>query len=233
MKKYIFAACLLAGAPALVHAQSFAEKANAFSYSKDAYLYLESGDSVIGPLQKVDYKKGLINEVKMRVNGEKQEIDISTIRTAYFPISALGRLNGALDQATTASKWEQAGLKSNLLGDGYVLFEKAPVIIKGKEEPALVQLLNPGFSDKIRVYADFNASESNSYGIGGVTLVGGDDLSYYIRKGDSPAERVRRKDFKGRIATYFGDCPTLANQLEKSYDWPSLPKYISQYSDCK
>lgn len=234
MKKYIIAAAFLVTAlPTALRAQDFMEKANAFSYSKDAYIYLESGDSIIAPLQLVDFRKGVVSKVKVRKDGEKKEIDMNAIRKVYLPISAMGKLNSALGQAVKVQKWDKSGTNVNLLNNGYVLFEKIPAIIKGKEEPVLAQLLNPGFADKIQVYADFAAAESNSYGIGGFTLAGGDDLSYYLRKGTSPAERVRRKDLKEKIATYFGDCPALAAQLEKNYDWTSLHRYIYQYSECQ
>ncbi|RYD50726.1 MAG: hypothetical protein EOP52_13390 [Sphingobacteriales bacterium] len=234
MKKRIIAVAFLAATlPTALRAQDFMEKANAFSYSKDAYIYLESGDSIIAPLQLVDYHKGVVSKVKVRKDGEKQVIDVNTIRTVYFPISAMGKLSSALGQAVKMEKWDKSGTNVNLLNNGYVLFEKIPAIIKGKEEPVLAQLLNPGFAGKIQVYADFGASESTSYGIGGITLAGGDDLSYYFRKGTSPAERVRRKDFKEKIAAYFGDCPALAAQLEKNYDWISLHRYIYQHSECQ
>lgn len=234
MKKIILSCTVLAlgSASGTVSAQEFAEKTNNVSYSKPAYIYLENGDSVVGNLTKIGYRKGLIDEVKVKVDDKKQEVDVNTIKVAYFPISAIGKLSNALNKATNLDKMQKTGVNEALIRDGYVLYEKSLAVIKGKTEPLLMQLVNPAFSDKIRVYADQFASESTSYGVGGMTLAGGDDLSYYIKKGDAPAEKVRKKDFKEKIPTLFGDCPALAEKLQQSFSWTDLPKYIYEHSNC-
>jgi hypothetical protein len=226
------ATLVVASLSGTVSAQEFAEKTNNVSYSKPAYIYLENGDSLVGNLTKIGYRKGLIDEVKIKVDDKKQEVDVNTIKTAYFPISAIGKLGNALNKATNLNKMKKTGVNEALIRDGYVLYEKSLAVVKGKTEPLLMQLINPAFSDKIRVYADQFASESASYGVGGMTLAGGDDLSYYIKKGDAPAEKVRRKDFKEKIPTLFGDCPTLATKLQKDFSWADLPKYIYEHSTC-
>ena len=225
-------ALVLASNFATVSAQEFAEKTNNVSYSKPAYIYLENGDSLVGNLTKLGYRKGLIDEVKMKVNDKKQEVDVNTIKVAYFPISAIGKLGNALEKATNLNKMQKTGVNEALIRDGYVLYEKSLAVVKGKTEPLLMQLLNPAFSNKIRVYADQFAAESASYGVGGMTLAGGDDLSYYIKNGDAPAVKVRRKDFKEMVPTLFSDCPALAERLQQKFNWTDLPKYIFEHSTC-
>ena len=234
MKKFLLSCATLAVVcvSGTVSAQEFAEKTNNVSYSKPAYIYLENGDSVVGSLTKIGYRKGLIDEVKVKVDDKKQEVDVSTIKVAYFPISNMGKLSNMMNKATDLNKTQKTGVNEALIRDGYVLYEKSMAVIKGKTEPLLMQLINPAFSDKIRVYADQFAAESNSYGVGGMTLAGGDDLSYYIKKGDAPAEKVRKKDFKEKIPTLFGDCPALAEKLQKDFTWANLAKYVYEHSSC-
>lgn len=45
-------------------------------------------------------------------------------------------------------------------------------MLKGKEEILLMQLINPAFSNKIRIYADSYATETRSFGVKGITLTG-------------------------------------------------------------
>lgn len=215
-------------------AQEFAEKNATFSYKKPAYVYLENGDSVVGVITNVGYKKGLVDEIKIKKEGEKKgaEIDINTIKKVYFPLANLAIFASKLNVATDMNKWEKSGVNEKLIRDGYVLFEKTPTVVKGKTETLLMQLINPAFSDKIRVYADPYAAESQSYGFKGINVAGGDDLSYYIKKGDQPAEKIKRKEFKEHITTFFADCPALESRLKEKYDWTDLAKYIYEHSQC-
>ncbi|MCY7356918.1 MAG: hypothetical protein LH609_05510 [Rudanella sp.] len=47
----------------------------------------------------------------------------------------------------------------------------------------LVQLVNPGFESRIRVYDDPFATETMGVGFVGVQLTGGMDKSFYLRAG--------------------------------------------------
>jgi hypothetical protein len=219
----------------LASAQEFAEKNMTFSYKKPTYVYLENGDSIIGEIAKVGYKKGLIDELKIKKEGEKKgvEVDINTIKKVYFPLATIANFASKMNVATNATKWDKTGVNERLMADGYVLYEKTATMVKKKEEVLLMQLVNPAFSNKIRVYADPYAAESNSYGIGGVKLAGGDDLSYYVKKGDQVAIKLQRKDFKENIDNLFSDCPALAARLKENSNWKDFAEYVTEHSNCQ
>src|SRR5205823_4578203 len=108
-----------------------------------------------------------------------------------------------------ASNWNKSGLNELLLNDGYILYEKSVTVLKGKEEVLLLQLVNPGFNEKIRVYGDPRASETQSFGVGPVKVAGGNDKSYYVKVGDKPAMLVKSKDFEDNVNTIFAGCAAL------------------------
>jgi len=216
-------------------AQEFAEKQGTFSYKKMAYIYLENGDSIIGDLEKVGYKKGLIDEIKVKKQGEKKgvEIDLNTVKQVYFPVANIAIGASKVNKTFDASNWNKSGLNEVLMNEGYVLYEKAVTTLKGKEEVLLMQLVNPGFNDKIRVYADPRAAETQSFGIGGVKLAGGDDKSYYVKVGDKPAIKVKSKDFADNVSTIFAGCPSLEAKLKDKAEWGDFAKYVYEHSECK
>lgn len=217
-----------------VSAQEFIAKQGTFSYKKMAYIYLENGDSIIGDLEKVGYKKSLIDELNVKKEGEKkgEEIDINTIKRVYLPVSNVAIGFSKANQPFDAGNWSKSGLNQLLLNEGYVLYEKSVTVLKGKEEVLLMQLVNPGFNDKIRVYADPRAGESQSFGVGPVKLAGGDDKSYYVKVGDKPAIKVKSKDFDENISTIFAGCPTLEAKLKEKADWGDFAKYVYEHSQC-
>ena len=93
----------------------------------------------------------------------------------------------------------------------------------------LLQLLNPSFSSKIRVYSDPFAGETASVGIGGVKLAGGDEKSYYVKKEDKPAYKLKKKDFKADFDALFKDCSDMKMDKVK---WSEFAEYVFKYNKC-
>lgn len=215
-------------------AQEFSESNASFSYKKTAYVYLENGDSVIGVITKIGYKKGIVDEVKIKKEGEKKalEVEMNTIKMAYFPVANLAILQNKLAIATDLRRAQSSRINEDLIKSGYVYFEKTETILKGKTEILMLELVNPAFCSKIRVYKDPVGSESTSYGVKGFNLAGGEDLSYYIKVGEKPAEKVKRNNFKEHIHEMFGDCPALETRLTAKFDWSDLAKYIVEHEKC-
>lgn len=215
-------------------AQEFLESNATFSYKKTAYVYLENGDSVIGVITKIGFKKGIVDEVKIKKAGEKKavEVEMNTIKMAYFPVANLALFQNKLDVATDLRRAESSRLNEELIKDGYVYFEKTETILKGKTEILMLKLINPAFCSKIRVYKDPVSSETTSYGVGGISLAGGEDLSYYIKVGNKAAEKVKKSTFKDHIHEIFGDCPALEARLMAKFDWTDLAKYIVEHEKC-
>lgn len=215
-------------------AQEFLESNAAFSYKKTAYVYLENGDSVVGVITKIGFKKGIVDEVKIKKEGEKKavEVEMNTIKMAYFPVSNLGLLQNKLDIATDLRRVESSRVNETLINDGYVFFEKTETILKGKNEILMLKLINPAFCSKIRVYKDPISSETTSYGVGGFNLAGGEDRSYYIKVGNNPAKKVKVTTFKDHIHEIFGDCPSLETRLMAKFDWSDLAKYVVEHENC-
>ncbi len=60
-------------------------------------------------------------------------------------------------------------------------------MVKKKKLTLLLQLLNPGFPNKIKVLFDPYAGETASFGFGSIKLAGGGAKTYYFKKGENVA----------------------------------------------
>ena len=105
-------------------------------------------------------------------------------------------------------------MNGDLIGNGYVYFEQSDVRIKKKTETLMLQLLNPHFSNKIRVYHDPLAKETASIGVGGIDVAGGLDKSYYV-KTDDVAVKLKKKDYDDEFPLYFKSCKALTKKYGK------------------
>lgn len=225
-----------------IHAQKhdyFSKPMEHFSVKKTAYVTLSDGTEIEGTLKRLKRKKGLIESVKMKLDGnEDVEYPASEIKQMYLPESSLNAVGNVLDQAYDATQWKDSdnALNSEYLKDGYAYFEATNTQIrKNKEGIVLLQLLNPAFSSKVKVYHDPFANETNSMSVGGIKLAGGVDKSYFVKKSDKKAERVMKKNYEDFEPVLYGDCQKMKNFLkkQKKLSWSDFPEHVYTYAkDC-
>ena len=118
---------------------------------------------------------------------------------------------------------------------GYAYFETAEVQIKKKKtEVLLLQLLNPAFSNKVKVYHDPYAKESGGLGIAGVKVTGGRDKSFYFKKGNDVAYKLKKKEYGKQAPGIFEDCPDYFESIKFELKWAKFEEQIYNYSNtCK
>ena len=150
----------------------------------------------------------------------------------YLPPSGLDKLMKTNEFLTNSRKWTDQKLNEDFLNKGYIYFELADVKLKKKNRKLLMQLLNPTFSGKIKVYHDPFAKETMSLGIGPVDVVGGIAKSYYIAKGDAPAFRLKKKDYGKEFVPLWNKCQKVINDFPQK-KWSKLTQHVITYSECE
>jgi len=227
----LFAVALLLVTPML--AQKFSPPSNRFSGSKPSYITLKDGTTLEGTVKDLDRKKGLIEEVKLELpDGKKRKLKPADIKYMYLPPSGFDKLVGAFEFLHDATKWDNTDLDKDIIGRGYVYFEQAEVrLSKKKTMTMLMQLLNPSFSSKIKVYHDPFAKETMSLGVAGVDVVGGDLKSYFVLANDDKvAFKLEKKDYDDKYKDLFKNCQQLVTELDAKHAWTDLAEYIFKYS---
>lgn len=92
----------------------------------------------------------------------------------------------------------------------------------------LVQLVNPGFESRIRVYDDPFATETAGVGFAGVQLTGGMDKSFYVRA-NGKVFRLKKKNYDENFATIFGSCPALMTKYGKDFAWRDFCSHVFMF----
>ncbi|WP_103863649.1 hypothetical protein [Aquimarina sp. I32.4] len=211
-------------------AQNFLPGFNGFSKKKTSYLHMNNEEITKGNLKKLKYEKGLIEEVKIRdLNDKKVKIKPADISFMYLPPSGLAKLANFQDFITDADQWNNDKLDQSLFKSGYAYFEKSKVRIKKKTRTLMVQLVNPSFCEKIKVFKDPYSKETASIGIGPLKA-GGIAKSYYVKKGDEVAIRLKKKHYDEEFKMFFGDCPALIEKYGAKPKWSEFAKHIYEYT---
>ncbi|KAA1244492.1 hypothetical protein [Aquimarina sp. RZ0] len=233
MKNYFFTAIAIVFI-CNIQAQDFLPGFNGFSKKKTTYLHMSDGTVVKGNLKKLKYEKGLLEEIKIKdLKDQKVKIKPKDINFLYLPPSGLAKLANFDKMIGDARTWNNKNLDQNLFKDGYAYFEKSDVRVKKKTKTLMVQLINPSFSEKIKVYQDPYAKKTTSIGVGPLKA-GGIAKSYYVKKGDEIAIRLKKKDYDQEFKLFFGDCPAIIEKYGSDIKWSQFALHVFEYNElCK
>lgn len=233
--KFISAAFFLFFA-LILSAQDFLDGSFMFSSKKESYLTLNDGKEVVGFIDNIDRKKGLIESITIKdSNKKKKEYKPEEIKFMYIAPSGFDKIAALDKKANDLTELNKdRSMHNDYIKKGYVFFETTDVIIKKKKMTLLLQLLNPGFANKIKVYFDPYAQETASVGVAGFKVAGGDAKSYYFKKGDAPAFLMQKKNYDDEFENLYGDCPELKKEYAKKLGWSNVEKHVYYYSEnCK
>jgi hypothetical protein len=216
-------------------AQDFLPSYDRFSSKSPVFLMLEDGSKITGTLMEVDRKKQQIETVTVQDSaGNVRKLAASDIKSAYLKPSAYSKIGNDYMNAMKVQKWDDDYIKPELIAEGYCYFEKANVELKGEKSTLLLQMLNPGFGSRIKVFYDPYAQETGGFGMGDIKLTGGDDKSYYVQVGDKTAVRAKKKDYDRLYKDFYADCPAFIEKIAKDLKWNDFAKHIYAYTaECK
>ncbi|MFK7950221.1 MAG: hypothetical protein AB8G11_21705 [Saprospiraceae bacterium] len=215
-------------------AQKFSIPLEGFSKKKTAYFYMENNVEITGTLSGFKRTKGLIETVKMKdLKGKKVKMDPEKIDYMYLAPSNLGKFGAALEGMNNVNRWEKTTtIDTTLIKEGYVFFEKVSTKVKKKTDDLMLQLMNPSFSQKVKIYHDPFAKETASVGVGGITVAGGLDKSYYIKKdSDKSAYRLLKKNYKEQFVEIFGDSPEFMEKYGNDIKWNQFETHVHAYTE--
>ena len=215
------------------YGQEFLDGSFLFSKKKESYLTLVDGSEIVGYINDIDRKKGLIEEITIKdKNNKKIKYKPTDIKHMYIAPSGFDKLSRAVDKVYDATKWnDDKSAHAEHIKNGYVFYETTDVMIKKKKMSLLLQLVNPGFANGIKVFFDPLAKETTSFAVGGIDVAGGDAKSYYFKKGDAVAYKLEKKNYDEEFQNLYGDCPDLVNEFSENKTWKNVEKHVFYYSE--
>ncbi|WP_299459191.1 hypothetical protein [uncultured Microscilla sp.] len=222
----------------VVTANTYAQKLTiptySFSGEKLSYINLKDGSKIEAKISKLYRKKGQIRAVKIKdANGNKRKIEAADIKNMYLAPSGFDKFNKFNSFMNDATQWRDNDLDKDILKQGFVYLEQTEVQIKKKKRTLIMQVLNPTFCGKIRIFHNPFAGKSMGLGVAGINVVGGKDTSYYIKKGDAVAYKIKKKNYKKEFKVLFADCEEVKKQFPK-IKWNELPKHVFTFDKhCK
>jgi len=230
--KFSFAALFLCLAASSSFAQVFMPPAEMFSRQKTSYITLEDGKEVAGTLETLKRKKGLISAIVLTdsISGKKVTYKPEQVKFMYLMPSGLDKFARGMDFLNDATKWNREDLEAHRLRTGYVYFEKSEVEFKKGKQELMLQLLNPSFSGKIKVFHNPLANETTPWEVQGITVAGGEDKSYFVKVGNEVAFKLYKKNYDKEFKRLFGNCAPIARQFGDKKRWIDFEAAVATHA---
>ena len=225
--------CLVLLLCGTLSAQELINPIFSFSQKKDAYITMKDGKELVGRITGAKRSKGLLEEIKYKgADGKKTKINPADIQYMYVQPTAADKFGNAVSKMNNIQRWGEEDVDHELLKEGYSYFEQAEVMVKKKKKVLLMQLLNPHFGAKVKVYHDPFANSTASVGVGGFTVAGGDEKSYYVQFGEDTAFKLEKKHYRSKFEALYKSCPDVVKKYGGEIMWGALVEHIIAYTEC-
>jgi hypothetical protein len=201
-------------------------------YGNECIVTLKSGDVIHGKFTGGSSSNNGLNKITIKLeNGEKVKYTAEEVVLLKIKCSELAKMFMMTD--ATVSVKEMANTDFNeIVNREYLIFEEA-LLAKKADKYSLLQLLNPGFDSKIKVYP--TSEKTMGMSLGGIPITGGSDKSYQFVKGGQKAFKISKGDYKKKFESIYGDCPEMISRVTgEKLKWEDLAAHVFIYDQlCK
>lgn len=201
-------------------------------YGNECIVTLKSGNVIHGKFVGGTGSNNGLNKITIKLeNGEKVKYTAEEVILLKIKCSELANLFMMTD--ATVSVKEMANTDFNeIVNREYLIFEEA-LLAKKADKYSLLQLLNPGFDSKIKVYP--TSEKTMGMSVGGIGITGGSDKSYQFVKGGQKAFKVSKGDYKKDFESIYGDCPEMVSRVKgEKIKWEDVAAHVFIYDQlCK
>jgi hypothetical protein len=214
-------------------AQNFLEPHVGFSIKKQAYVTLKDGTMMEGMFKGgQEALNGGYKWIFFKPNdGKKQKIKAEDIQSALLPHSALSKISEAANLIDDATRWgDDVKINEDAVKEGYSYMESIVITKKNKEVLALREILNPGYSDEIKVLENAMGLDNPTASIGGIKVAGGDSRSYFFKIGDAKAIKVNASKYEEMFEEIYGSCPEFIEKYGGDVSWADVEEHVFAFS---
>jgi len=232
MKKTLFISLFLClYALGGVFAQQFIEPVEN-PMSKECYLTLKNGVETKCEFKTAVYSNGMKSMTIVDENGVKIKYKAAEVEKLRIKMSTLAKIGTIV--TGSGSITEAAKLDVNeIIEREFIIYEQA-LLPKKKDKYALLQLLNPGFDDRIKVYEN-PMDEESGIAVGGLQVTGGEDKSFLVVKDGEKSMKIKKGSYKKDFSMLFGDCTEMLKILsDEKIKFQDMALHVLYYElNCK
>jgi hypothetical protein len=177
-------------------------------WSQECYVTLNNNEEYKGKLSSAVFSGGSVRSLTVKhEDGMKHKYKAEDVKRLLIRFGELAKIETIMESTTSIQ--ELVNLDFNeIIEREYIIFEQA-LLPKKKDKYALLQLVNPGFDNRISVYENPTGQETGTMSVGDVTVSGGMERSYLVVKDGEKSMKVKKGKYKKNFQSMFGDCDEM------------------------
>ncbi len=213
-------------------AQDFAEPFTNFISDRECYVITNDGETIAGYLGGATEWRGFVTRLRIRdEDGKLYKFKAEDIQRFAIRPGAFAKLSTIAEKSTSIRHIIKTD-QNNILDREWIYYDAQPMP-RRRNKIALLQLLNPGFDENIKVYDHRNGSKSMPIGVKGIALVGGEERTYWVVKGEGKPMIVRKASFKKSFVDLFADEPDFIASQRDRPKFKDFASHIQAYNELK
>lgn len=197
-------------------------------YGNACILKLKSGDEIHGKFSGGTYIKDGLSKISIKLeNGEKAKYTAEEVVSLHIKTSKLVKLFLVSEASSSIKEMNKADF-NEIVNREYIIFETALAAAKS-DKYRLLQLINPGFDSKIKVYAEPSA-KTGGFSMGGLQISGGEDRAFLFVKGGAKAIIVKKGSYAKNFETLYSDCSKMLSAFQgEKIKWDDVALHVFTY----
>jgi hypothetical protein len=232
MQKLKISILLLVALVSQAAAQEFLAPYNTFVSNQLAYVITQEGDSIPGYLRSATEASGFIRRVSILDEfGNKHKFKAAELQRFAIQPGAIAKFDAVISNSRSLRQVIQTDF-NEVLDRDWLIYDSQQ-IPRRNNKTGLLQLLNPGFDQHIKVYNHPNGSKAMPIRLAGVPVVGGEDRTFLVVKDGADPVIVRKAKYKKAFASLFGDDPAFMSNWHSGAKFRDFSQHVAVYSDLK
>jgi hypothetical protein len=202
-------------------------------YGNACILKLESGEEIQGKFVGGIGSTNGLSKISIKLeNGEKAKFVPEQVISLRIKASKLLKLNMVSESISSIKEMVNSDF-NEIVNREYIIFETA-LMAKKTGTYRLLQLLNPGFDNKIKVFAE-PSKKTGGLSMGGLQLTGGEARAYLFVKGIEKAVEVKKGSYPNNFEELYSDCPEMLSTFQgEKIKWDDVALHVFAYDQaCK
>jgi hypothetical protein len=194
---------------------------------------LESGEEIQGNFISGSFlTNGLSQIIIERENGEETKFMAKEIISVFIKNSEDAKMEMIMESTWSVQKMVNTDYH-DILNREYIIFETTHDFRK-KDKQRLMQLVNPGFDTKIKVYAE-PLKQTAGIGVGPVMFTGGEERAYLLVKANAYQLEVKKGNYDRYFKYLYSDCPEMISTFAgDKITWNDIALHVFVYDQaCK
>lgn len=191
----------------------------------EVYVVTLAGDTIRGQYRGSTSNQNGLVRMTIKSGDEKMKLEASNMQLLAVQPGTFAQMgNVALFPALESI--ENEAFTEALPTDGWVFYERQRMPTK-KERYQLLQVLNRGFDQKVKVYAHPNASSTGGTSLNGIVVEGNLDNQHFVSVNGGPVFKIDNLGYKKRaLKELYSNCELLAG---KKLKWKDFARHVFQY----